>query len=208
MTAPRTRLTADARREQIIEAARRVFVRTGLAGSRTRDLAAEAGINEALLYRHFTSKQELYEAAVAAPLEEAVAAVVELSGEPPEEFDETGREMHQRTKAFFSDFLGVMEEVAPMLGVMMFGDADVAESYFRERIEPSLDKVADVVVANLQAWNHRDFDPRLVVDMAFGMVWFLALSARLSGRELDREAVAEQITSMCLYGIALTDPPA
>ena len=81
----RTRLTADARREQIIEAAREVFARSGRAGARTRDLAEAAGINEALLYRHFDSKEDLYEAAVAAPLEQAVATLVERSGEPPAE---------------------------------------------------------------------------------------------------------------------------
>lgn len=204
---PRTRLSADARREQIIEAARQVFARSGLAGARTRDLAAAAGINEALLYRHFDSKEDLFEAAVAAPLDAAVAAVVELSGEPPMEFDETGQEMHARTKRFIADLLGVMEEISPLLGVMLFGDAESAGTYFRKRIDPSLDAVANVIVANFPAWRHRDFDPRLVVDLGFGMAWFAAVSARLTGRKLDREALAEQITSIFLYGLALPDGP-
>lgn len=200
-TVPRKRLTADVRREQIIEAARRVFVRSGLAGARTRELAAEAGINEALLYRHFGSKQELYEAAVAAPLEAAVAAVVELSGEPPMQFDATGEEMYERTATFVRELLGVMEEISPLLGVMLFGDADSAQSYYRERIQPALDSVRDVVVANLPAWSHREFDPALVVELAFGMAWFAATSANLAGRPLDRDAVADQITTMFLYGL-------
>lgn len=199
--APRKRLTADVRREQIIEAARRVFIRSGLAGARTRELAAEAGINEALLYRHFSSKQELYEAAVAAPLEAAVAALVELSGEPPPQFDASGEEMHERTVTFFRELLGVMEEVSPLMGVMLFGDSATATSYYRERIDPSLDRVRDVVVANLSSWNHRDFDPRFVVDIGFGAAWFAAMSAQLTDRPLDRDALAEQITSMLLYGL-------
>jgi AcrR family transcriptional regulator len=206
-TPPRTRLTADARREQIIEAAREVFARSGLAGARTRDLAAEAGINEALLYRHFSSKEDLFEAAVAAPLDRAVAAVVEISGEPPMEFDQTGEEMHARTSRFISDLLGVLEEISPLLGVMLFGDAESGAEYFRKRIDPSLDAVAKVIVANYPAWRHREFDPRLVVDLCFGMAWFAAVSARLTGRPLDREALAEQITSIFLYGLALADPP-
>ncbi len=205
----RTRLSADARREQIIQAARRVFVRSGLAGARTRDLAAEAGVNEALLYRHFGSKEELYEAAVAAPLEAAVAELVALSGQPPEQFDQTGAEMHERTRRFFHELLGVMEEISPLLGVMLFGDAETAKTYYRQRIDPTLERIRDVVVANYPAWSHREFDPRTVVDMAFGLAWFAAASAQLTGRPLDRDATAEQVTSVFLYGLGRADgePP-
>nr|MDT0522477.1 helix-turn-helix domain-containing protein [Streptomyces sp. DSM 41633] len=96
-TNPQPRLSADERREQIIDAARRVFEQTGFEGARTRDLAAAAGVNEALLYRHFGSKEDLFEAAVATPLEEAVSKVVEFSGSPPEDFDATGTVMYDRT---------------------------------------------------------------------------------------------------------------
>lgn len=197
----RRRLSADARKEQIVAAARRVFVRSGLAGARTKDIAAEAGINEALLYRHFSSKEELFEAAVGGPLEAAVAAVIAFSGEPPPEFDATGEHMHARTKSFVRDLLGAMDEISPLLGIMLFGDSGTASRYFRERIAPSLDSVSDVVVANLAAWQHRDFDPALVVESVFGMVWFHALTDRLTGRTSDPDAVAEQITSMLLYGL-------
>lgn len=205
-TAPRRpRMSADARREQIVASARRVFVRAGLAGARTRDIAEEAQINEAMLYRHFGSKEELYEAAVAAPLEAAVAAMVELSGEPPEQFDAGFEEMSARTRSFIFELLGVMDEISPLLGVMLFGDADRAASYFRERIEPSLDRIAAVVAANLPMWRHRDFDPRGVTDMAFGMAWFAVVSAQLGGRPLDREQVAEQITSTLVRGLGIPD---
>ena len=77
------RLTADERRQQIVSSARKVFVAQGLGGARTRDIAAEAGVNEALLYRHFASKEELFEAAVVEPLQSAVAHLVQASGAPP-----------------------------------------------------------------------------------------------------------------------------
>ncbi|MGV0837850.1 TetR/AcrR family transcriptional regulator [Mycolicibacterium thermoresistibile] len=201
---PQQRLSAEERREQLIESARKVFEQTGFDGARTRDLAAAAGVNEALLYRHFESKEELFEASVATPLEKAVAKVVESSGAPPEEFDATGTVMYDRTYRFIHDLLGVMEEIGPLLGVMLFGQADRAADYYRNRIDPSLREIERVVEANLSSWQHEDFDINLMVQLAMGMTWFLATADRLCGRTRDRDDTATAITSMLLYGVGKT----
>ena len=49
-------------RALILAAAERVFARAGLAGARTDAIAAEAGVNKALLYYYFKSKESLYSA--------------------------------------------------------------------------------------------------------------------------------------------------
>ncbi len=48
--------------ERILEAAQRVFVRRGMAGARTQDIAEEAGVNRALINYYFRSKDKLAEA--------------------------------------------------------------------------------------------------------------------------------------------------
>ncbi|MCX4786376.1 TetR/AcrR family transcriptional regulator [Streptomyces sp. NBC_01221] len=203
----RQRLTADERRAQIITAARGVFVKYGFAGARTRDIAAEADVNEALVYRHFRSKEELFEVAVVAPLEKTVARLVRVSGTPPPDFDETGNAMHERTRQYMRDLLQVMDEVAPLLGVMLFGDAGTAATYYRERVAPLLAEVQRVVALNVSSWRHRDFDAELVVQSAFGAAWFHATAARLSGRPIDHGAVADSITTLLLDGLRLPDEP-
>ena len=55
-----TRLDSDDRRKAIVNAAVPLFARKGFAGTTTRELAAAAGVSEALLFRHFPSKQSLY----------------------------------------------------------------------------------------------------------------------------------------------------
>ena len=47
--------------ERILEAARIVFVRKGLAGARMQEIADEAGINKALLHYYFRSKDKLFD---------------------------------------------------------------------------------------------------------------------------------------------------
>ena len=52
------------RRQQIIEAAMQVFARKGFRGTTTRDLAAHADVNEAIIFRYFKNKEELYRAII------------------------------------------------------------------------------------------------------------------------------------------------
>ncbi len=54
-------MSAEDRRNAIIEAVMPVFAQKGFAATTTKDLALAAGISEALLYRHFPSKESLYE---------------------------------------------------------------------------------------------------------------------------------------------------
>lgn len=51
-------------RAVIVAAAGRIFAEGGLAGARTDAIAAAAGVNKALLYYYFKSKESLFEAVV------------------------------------------------------------------------------------------------------------------------------------------------
>jgi AcrR family transcriptional regulator len=53
-------MDSDERRRMIVAAAVPLFARKGFAGTTTKELAEAAGISEALLFRHFPSKQHLY----------------------------------------------------------------------------------------------------------------------------------------------------
>ncbi len=53
-------MSAEQRRASIIRAVIPVFAKKGFAAATTKDLASAAGVSEALLYRHFPSKESLY----------------------------------------------------------------------------------------------------------------------------------------------------
>jgi TetR/AcrR family transcriptional regulator len=55
---------ADQARTRILDAAVNVFSEHGLAGARTEQIAEAAGVNKALLYYYFKSKEALYAAAL------------------------------------------------------------------------------------------------------------------------------------------------
>jgi AcrR family transcriptional regulator len=54
------RLTAEERRQAVLDTACRVFSRSSYRGATTAEIAREAGISEPILYRHFGSKRDLY----------------------------------------------------------------------------------------------------------------------------------------------------
>ena len=54
------RLSASDRKKQLLEVATRLFAQQGYAATTTRQIASECGVTEAILFRHFSSKEELY----------------------------------------------------------------------------------------------------------------------------------------------------
>jgi len=60
MTGPRNRLSAEKRRKQILKCAVTVFARSNYSKARVADIAAEAGISEATIYKHFPSKKSIF----------------------------------------------------------------------------------------------------------------------------------------------------
>ena len=61
--------------QRLLEAAARVFARSGLEGATTREIAREAGVNEVTLFRHFHSKEKLLTAVVQRTLDQQDAAL-------------------------------------------------------------------------------------------------------------------------------------
>jgi TetR/AcrR family transcriptional regulator, transcriptional repressor of aconitase len=56
------RLEREVRRKAIVDAAMPLFARNGFGGTTTKQIAAAAGVSEALLFKHFPTKSELYQA--------------------------------------------------------------------------------------------------------------------------------------------------
>ena len=64
----------DARRDQILNAARRCFLRDGFHATSMQDLFAEAGLSSGAVYRYFASKDDV----IIAIAEDNMRGVVEM----------------------------------------------------------------------------------------------------------------------------------
>jgi AcrR family transcriptional regulator len=80
-------IAQERKRKVILEAAVRVFARSGFHGSRVGDIAAEAGVAHGLLYHYFASKEEVLQTVFRENWGELIARfrVVEDADEPAPE---------------------------------------------------------------------------------------------------------------------------
>lgn len=58
------RMAAEDRRLQIVKVAMRLFSARGFRGTTTKEIAQAAGVSEAIIFRHFATKEELYSAII------------------------------------------------------------------------------------------------------------------------------------------------
>lgn len=71
-----------AKRQAIIDAALRLFVRHGFAAATLEDVAREAGVSRQTVYSHFGDKDSLFQAVVEAHLAMALEALDEVRADP------------------------------------------------------------------------------------------------------------------------------
>ncbi|WP_227394991.1 TetR/AcrR family transcriptional regulator [Jeotgalibacillus aurantiacus] len=77
----------DARREQILNAAAKVFARRGMAAAKISDIAQEAQLSHGLVYHYFKSKEQIFVTLVKKASESSIEVVNEakqLKGTPIE----------------------------------------------------------------------------------------------------------------------------
>src|ERR1700691_2080959 len=70
----KSHMQGEDRRRQLLRSAIETFARQGFAGTKTRDIASAAGVSEAILFRHFATKEELYRAILDAKEDREAAA--------------------------------------------------------------------------------------------------------------------------------------
>jgi AcrR family transcriptional regulator len=76
---PIERMHADARKADILRAALPLFAMKGFAATTTKDLAKAAQVSEGLLYKHFPSKESMYQELGRAFTDESTGVSAELA---------------------------------------------------------------------------------------------------------------------------------
>jgi AcrR family transcriptional regulator len=72
----------DARRQQILDAARRCFMRNGFHETSMQDVFAESGLSSGAVYRYFSSKDDMIVAIAEENMSDVMALVHSLAADP------------------------------------------------------------------------------------------------------------------------------
>ncbi|MFC8871514.1 TetR/AcrR family transcriptional regulator [Streptomyces sp. NPDC057148] len=133
---------ADARRNQetLLDAAAAVFVRSGVEAP-VRDIAAEAGVGTATIYRHFPTRADLIIGVYRHQVEACAEAGPALLASSPTPYTALARWID-----LFVDFLVTKHGLA---GVLQSGDAgfETLHAYFLDRLVPVCTSLLDTAAA-------------------------------------------------------------
>lgn len=157
-TSIKKRSTNGARRDEsrarILAAAERAFARDGLAGARTDAIAAQAGVNKALLYYYFKSKESLYEAIIEEHLRdfnERAFAILSADG--------SARVLLLRYVNEHFDFLSQRRLHAALFQQLIMKGGKPPERLFRKYIVPRAAAVRELLERGIRDGELRKTDP-------------------------------------------------
>jgi AcrR family transcriptional regulator len=186
---PRTRrLTAEARKSSILRAARRAFSETGdVNGTTIKVIADYGGISEGVIYRHFESKDQLFYEAVVEPLRAAVDELVAATEVVDREEPLSPERQLQTLNGLYRQLISTLEEVLPLLGLVLFGDPQVAKRFYRDHFAAAMDRLGSAwgQVEDRYGVEHESAD--LSARAVMGIALILALESHHNSRfDLDR----------------------
>ena len=209
--APRRRLSAEARRQVILDAALDAFADGGYHETSLETVASRAGISKALIYEHFGSKRELHQALLETyVLEMLVRVTGAIAGvESAEdrlraglegflEFVEGSRDawrmlIRNRANADVSDFFErLLGEVAEMIGGLMatdFPESALPEgAEFEVVVEATARQLVGSITAIADWWDENRGVPRAqVLAMVMEFAW-VGLERASAGERWDPPA--------------------
>lgn len=195
------RLPGQERRRQIIDSAAALFSRKGFSGTTTREVAKAAGVSEATLFKHFTTKEDLYAAIIEAKAQSrAILGTVVAAAERKEDAEVLrvlAREMVNRTKA------------DPTLLRLLFFSAleghALSDMFFRSRLEAVDLFLTRYIAQRVEDGAFRHLDPMLAAWNFIGMLAYHILFVELFGQkpatDVGLDAAVEQTVSLFLHGI-------
>ena len=168
---PNSRMPAEDRRRQLIDTSIDLFSRKGFAGTTTREIAAAAGVNEAIIFRHFATKQDLYKAILDSMCADKSVWMDELNAMMDANDDEglvraviRGIVSHSRENPRFQRL---------MLHAALEGH-EIAIIHHNQVKMPIGNKLIEYIARRQAAGAIRQFDPRTVIIALAGIPQFYA----------------------------------
>jgi AcrR family transcriptional regulator len=185
------RLSAPARRVQILEVALDVLGSAGYYGASMNDIAEAAGVTKPVLYQHFTSKRELFLALVEEAGQRLLAAITAATAHVSD-----GK--LQTELGFQAYFRWVADDHESFM--LLFGGGARRDEEFSESVR----KITDLVASAIAPLIAVDIDPEEQRTLAHGLVGLAENASRRlveRGTPFDPDQVAQSISRLAWAGL-------
>lgn len=201
-----SRMAGEDRRLQILRVAVSLFSQKGFRGTTTKEIAHLAGVSEAMVFRHFATKNELYSAILdhkacsgdtLNPEQIVAEAIAEKDDQAVfERLAFAALEHHERDPDF-----------QRLLMFSALEGHELAEMFFEKFVERVYELLANYVRQRQEEGAIRDIEPALIVRAFVGMIVHHSLNNNLwdPNRRLlnvSNDNAARFFTDILLQGIS------
>ena len=207
MSEPRKRdgvrdLLVRARREQIVEAATRVFAQKGFRRATTREVAREAGISEGTIYNYFEDKDAL------------LMAILQRLNETERRAEDFEEGMVTDFEGFLRDYLSrrmslIWEnrEVFRVVLSEMLVNAELRELYLRRVVEPTMRIAEENFRSRMEQGEVRRTDAPLATRSVAGAVLGVLVLGLLGDEEIGSrpDEVPDVLAGLLICGLGATE---
>ena len=193
------------RRQQILAEATHLFAAKGFAGASMRTIAKACDITEAAIYRHFSSKSDLYEQAIIAKAAEHDISSQLTDFSPDWTIEEVLRAIAEHILEMAG---GDPELMRLMVNNSLERGSSVARVLFREIRLPFIHYLAGELARRMDAGEIRRIDPLLTARCFVGMVMDCGLNVnvfnRMAGMEFEANDVVCNNVPIFAHGLSLS----
>jgi AcrR family transcriptional regulator len=185
------RLTAPARREQLLEVALAVFAESGYHGTSMNEVAERAGVTKPVLYQHFESKRDLFQALLDEIGARMITAITQATS--------TSRDGKRQTELGFRAYFRWVAEDHDAFMVLYDSGTRRDEQFsiaLRQVTAGMVETIAPLIAADIDD-EHRMTLAHALVGLAEGA------SRRLveHGLDFDPDEVARQVSDLAWAGL-------
>jgi TetR/AcrR family transcriptional regulator len=203
-------MAADERRLQILQVAVQLFSQRGFGGTTTREIAQAAGVSEAIIFRHFATKQELYKAIL--DYQMCVGGESNKLTELAESFEQKDdyaifNRLARRAMAHHQE----NEQFMRLLFYSALEGHELSQMFFNDFVAEMYNALGSYIAARQNEGAFRkDIEPRVVVRAFIGMLIHHSLNKLLWDKEqrllkISDEEAADSFTKILLGGIKIKD---
>jgi AcrR family transcriptional regulator len=202
MATTQVRFTAANRREQILEVATRLFAAQGFQGTTTRQIAEHSGVTEALIFRHFPGKEELYWAVIERKIRAAGPAQrmregLKRGGSDVELLSAVALEILERRAQD--------QTLSRLLLYTALENHRLSHRFFRIYVAECYEVLAEFVQKRIAEGRFRPIDPLIAARGFLGMVIYHSWVQELFGgkryQTFSVQEVSETLARLWLEGI-------